>query len=147
MLMDGYSMFKIFKKPITVSAEVMEELSNRPLINTGAIPTWLSGSLIRNGPIYVTVDGQTNEHWFDGLAMLHAFSFHNGKVAYSNKFLRTDAYDTVFEKKSLEYRGFAADPCRSLFKRFFTFFIPQEEAKLPNANVNVAKLGCIVDSV
>jgi beta,beta-carotene 9',10'-dioxygenase len=126
-----------FKK---VSAELKEELSHRPLKSSGRIPEWLSGSLIRNGPIYVTVDGKTNEHWLDGLAMLHAFSFHNGEVRYSNKFLRSDAYTQVFEKGSLDYKTFASDPCRSLFKRFLTFFLPKEGRELPNANVNVAKM-------
>lgn len=133
-------MFPFFKKQPSVSAELQEELVNSPLKTVGNVPSWLSGTLIRNGPIYVTVDGQTHAHWFDGLAMLHAFSFHGGKVHYTNKFLRTDAYRTVFEKGSLNYEGFAIDPCRSLFKRFFTLFIPQPETKLHNANVNVAKL-------
>lgn len=140
LILVGLSVFAIFKNSKTVSAELEEELSNQPLVCSGVIPDWLSGSLIRNGPIYVTVNGQTNEHWFDGLAMLHAFSFREGDVSYSNKFLRTDDYKTVFEKKSLDYSGFAADPCRSIFKRFFTFFISKEGTKLHNANVNIAKL-------
>lgn len=133
-------MVAIFKKYSSASAELEEELSNQPLKPVGVIPDWLSGSLIRNGPVYVTVKGKTVDHWLDGLAMLHAFSFHQGQVSYSNKFLRTDAYKKVFEKGSLDYGGFAADPCRSLFKHFFTFLLPQGGEKLHNANVNVAKL-------
>ncbi len=136
----GIGMFAVFKKKPSISTELEEELTNQPLKSAGTIPTWLSGTLIRNGPISVTVNGQTNEHWFDGLAMLHAFSFHHGQARYTNKFLRTDAYNTVFEKGSLNYIGFAADPCRSLFTRFFTFFAPQFDEKLHNANVNIAKI-------
>jgi len=123
-----------------ISAELQEEIANHPLDITGKVPAWLSGTLVRNGPIKVTVDGESNVHWFDGLAMLHAFSFQEGKVNYSNKFLRTDAYHTVFDEGSLDYGGFAADPCRSLFKRFFTLFVPTSRLALHNANVNVAKL-------
>ena len=136
----GMGMFAFFKKKSSIATELEEELTNQPLKSTGTIPAWLSGTLIRNGPIYVTVNGQTNAHWFDGLAMLHAFSFHDGQVRYTNKFLRTDAYNAVFEKGSLNYGGFAADPCRSLFRRFFTFLIPLSETKLHNANINVAKI-------
>lgn len=130
----------LFKKKSNVSAELQEEVENRSLEISGSVPHWLSGTLIRNGPIKVTVDGQSNEHWFDGLAMLHAFSFDEGKVNYSNKFLRSDAYHTVFDEGSINYSGFAADPCRSLFKQFFTFLIPNSNPEIHNANVNVAKL-------
>lgn len=134
-------MFAFFKKGPSVSAELEKELTNQSLAIRGTIPAWLTGTLIRNGPIYVSVKGQTNAHWFDGLAMLHAFSFQEGKVHYTNKFLRTDAYRTVFQKKSLNYAGFASDPCRSLFKRLFTLFVPSNnKLALHNANINVAKL-------
>ncbi len=121
-------------------ADLQWQVSGVRLALTGTIPEWLSGSLIRNGPINVRVDGQSNTHWFDGLAMLHAFSFHEGEVRYTNQFLRTDAYRKVFEEGSLDYGGFASDPCRSLFKRFFTLFHSSPLFKLPNANVNVAEL-------
>lgn len=122
-----------------VSAELQEEVENVSLKISGDVPKWLSGTLVRNGPIKVMIDGQSNVHWFDGLAMLHAFSFKEGTVTYSNKFLRSDAYEAVFKQGSLKYIGFACDPCRSLFKKFLTFFIPQSPL-IQNANVNVAKI-------
>ncbi|MFI5344291.1 MAG: carotenoid oxygenase family protein, partial [Chlamydiales bacterium] len=133
-------MFSLFVKKPKISTDLDVELQNHPLAISGTIPTWLSGTLIRNGPVNVTLDDQKNQHWFDGLAMLHAFSFHDGQVTYSNRFLRTDAYQTVFEEGSLNYGGFAADPCRSGFKSFFTWFLPRSKIDLPNANVNVAKI-------
>lgn len=135
--------FDIFNKEIkapNVSAELQDEVENSPLEITGKVPDWLSGTLIRNGPIKVIVNGQSNAHWFDGLAMLHAFSFHSGNVTYSNKFLRSEAYYTVFSKGSINYRGFAVDPCRSIFRKFLTFFIPNSHLTMQNANVNIAKL-------
>jgi len=123
-----------------VSAQLEEEVNNAPLQVTGTIPTWLSGTLVRNGPITVNINGKSNTHWFDGLAMLHGFAFHEGRVTYTNKFLRSDAYRTVFQERSLDYEGFAKDPCRSLFKRFFTFFFPSSHVPIHNANVNVMKL-------
>jgi beta,beta-carotene 9',10'-dioxygenase len=130
----------VFFQKKRIAAEIQEELSPTPLKVQGQIPSWLSGTLIRNGPINVTIDDQTNGHWFDGLAMLHAFSFSKGEVSYANQFLRTHAYSQVFDKGSLDYDGFAVDPCRSLFQQLLTYFIPQSESYLHNANVNVAKI-------
>ncbi|MBS4168967.1 carotenoid oxygenase family protein [Parachlamydia sp. AcF125] len=143
LLLGEFMVFVSFnKKPkaFDVLAELQEEVANHPLDITGKVPTWLTGTLVRNGPINVTVNGQSNVHWFDGLAMLHAFSFQEGKVRYTNKFLRSDAYRTVFEQGSLDYSGFASDPCRSLFKKLLTFFISPSHPSIQNANVNVAKL-------
>jgi carotenoid cleavage dioxygenase-like enzyme len=78
-----------FQKGLTnLNQEVI--IDNLPI--QGKIPEWLSGSLFRNGPAYFT-----GGHWFDGLAMVHKFSFKNGNVSYSNRFLRTDAYHRVME--------------------------------------------------
>lgn len=123
-----------------VRAEVEQEYANCLLAHQGSIPSWLTGTLVRNGPVQVEIQGKTNTHWFDGLAMLHAFSFQEGKVRYSNRFLRTDAYQTVFEKESLQYTGFAIDPCRSLFKRFLHLFLSPFQVPLQNANINVASI-------
>lgn len=116
-----------------------EELSSVETKIQGTFPTWLEGTLIRNGPTNVSIAGKTPTHWFDGLAMLHAFAFQEGKVRYSNRFLRTEAYKAVMEG-SLDYLGFACDPCRTLFSKFFTKFFPSSHFALHNANVNVASI-------
>jgi carotenoid cleavage dioxygenase-like enzyme len=58
----------------------------------GSIPSWLSGTLIRNGPGRFEVGGQRLNHWFDGLAMLRRYAIEDGAVSYTNRFLRTEAY-------------------------------------------------------
>lgn len=141
ILMGIFTLFNKETQKSPVSGKLLEEVKNRPLQLSGKIPNWLNGTLIRNGPINVTINGKTNAHWFDGLAMLHAFSFSGEKVSYTNQFLRSKAYHTVFDQGSLNYDGFAADPCRSLFKNFFTFFINKSGPEIHNANVNVAKFG------
>ena len=116
-----------------------EELSNTTLpIIKGKIPEWLSGTLIRNGPAKFEAGTKRIYHWFDGLAMLHGFSFHQGTVVYSNRFLRTHAYQQVL-KGSISFSGFACDPCRSLFRRLTTILFPSQEHEIPNANVNVSQ--------
>ena len=72
---------------------------------SGSLPSWLDGSLIRNGPGAFSVPGGSSvEHWFDGFAMLTRFTFDpNGAgdgtegdtVHYRNRFLRTDAYEAA----------------------------------------------------
>lgn len=82
-------MLNTFQKGLSnLNQEV--KVDNLPI--QGQIPDWLSGSLFRNGPAYFT-----GGHWFDGLAMIHKFSFRNRNVSYSNRFLRTDAYHRVME--------------------------------------------------
>jgi carotenoid cleavage dioxygenase-like enzyme len=71
---------------MSVSAELEAERADYPLEIVGSIPDWLSGTLARNGPVYVTVNGRSQTHWFDGLAMLHAFSFQGGMFATPTAF-------------------------------------------------------------
>lgn len=105
---------------------------------TGALPGWLTGSLIRTGPALWDLPGQTVNHWFDGLAMLHRFSFSDGSVSYANRFLETRAYRGARERGRLSFGEFATDPCRSLFQRVTSVFSPSFS---DNANVNLVKLG------
>jgi carotenoid cleavage dioxygenase-like enzyme len=77
-------------------------------------------------------------HWFDGLAMLHRFSFANGEVSYANRFLETNAWRAARDTGKLAYSEFATDPCRSLFQRVTAIFSPE---LTDNANVNLVKLG------
>lgn len=120
-----------------IQTALSEELPLQALHVQGVIPNWLKGTLVRNGPVQISVDGKQNRHWFDGLAMLHAFSIADGVVKYTNKYLRTEAYEKVFEEGALDYLGFATDPCRSIFKKFITLF---SSHVVHNANINVAKL-------
>src|SRR5690348_73037 len=103
----------------------------------GTIPNWLSGTLIRNGPAKFEVGKEKFRHWFDGLAMLHKFSFKEGKVAYANKFLESKAFKSAMETDRISYREFATDPCRSIFKRVSSMF---SNTFTDNANVNITKI-------
>jgi carotenoid cleavage dioxygenase-like enzyme len=78
-----------------------EEVSDRALPVSGSIPGWLDGSLVRNGPGRFEVGGDRVEHWFDGLAMLQRFAFDGAGVRYTNRFLRSDAYDRAMRTGDL----------------------------------------------
>ncbi len=104
----------------------------------GTLPDWLAGTLVRNGPAQFEVGGHSYRHWFDGLAMLHAFTFGGGRVGYTHRFLQSNSYQRDNAEGKIHYRGFAVDPCRSLFGRVMSLFAPAETTN--NAVVNVMRL-------
>src|ERR1051326_1840745 len=118
-----------------------KSLENEIVINElhteGEIPSWLDGTLLRTGPAKFEVAQAQLKHWFDGFAMLHSFTFSSGKIAYRNKFLGSDAYKNAKKSGKIEYREFATDPCRAIFKNFFTLF---SSDLTDNGNVNVTKI-------
>jgi carotenoid cleavage dioxygenase-like enzyme len=105
----------------------------------GELPDWLAGALIRTGPAKWEVGERQMNHWFDGFAMLHRFSFAGGEVSYQNRFLETRAYRAAREKGRITYSEFATDPCRSLFQRVVAMFTAPKLTD--NGNVNLTKLG------
>lgn len=117
------------------SESVLDELPQ-----SGSLPSWLSGSMLRTGPALFEVGDRQLRHWFDGQAMLHRFTIAGGTVSYANRFLEGRAYRAAREKGEIAYGEFATDPCRSLFKRAQAFFAPGS-AFSDNANINVTKLG------
>ncbi|MDX3928612.1 MAG: carotenoid oxygenase family protein [Shinella sp.] len=104
----------------------------------GVLPAWLTGRLLRTGPAKFEVGQQAYTHWFDGLAMLHAFDFGDSMVRYSNRFIRSQAYCEAMEKGRVVRGEFMTDPCRTLFGRVMAIFDPKPT---DNANVNVSVLG------
>lgn len=104
----------------------------------GKFPDWLHGSLIRNGPGTFHVGDETYRHWFDGLPMLHKFTFKDGVVGYANKFLDTQSYRKSMDEGRIVYSEFATDPQWSLVDRVKNVFSPNIT---DSAKVNVAKIG------
>lgn len=104
----------------------------------GVIPPWLEGTLVRNGPAQFEVGSERYNHWFDGLAMLHAFTFDHGKVHYRNRFLRSLSYTQARASGRISRAEFATDPCFTLFGRVMATFRPPIT---DNANVNVHRIG------
>jgi beta,beta-carotene 9',10'-dioxygenase len=119
-----------------------EEVHLDRLPGQGEMPPWLSGTLTRVTPALLDVGGSPIRHWFDGLAMLNAFSFSGGRVAYASRFLQSDALSKARSGR-YDVRGFATDPCRSLFKRVMTLFERPSSSSTPydNCTVNLTRLG------
>ena len=104
----------------------------------GDLPAWLEGTLIRNGPGTFIVGQERYRHWFDGLAMLHRFSFGGGQVSYANKYLESRAYQEALETGRISYSEFATDPASSLSGRLRAVFTPKIT---DSAKVSIAKMG------
>lgn len=104
----------------------------------GSFPDWLTGTLVRTGPAKFEAGERSVNHWFDGLAMLHGFSFSDGRVSYANRFLRSKQYEAVERDGELSYLEFASDPCRSLFRRVQALW---KQGITDNGAVNVTRLG------
>ncbi len=113
------------------------EVSLDSLPIEGELPSWLSGSLLRNGPALFEDQHRSVNHWFDGQAMLHRFTLADGRVSYANRFLRTRAYEAARSGR-LAFSEFATDPCRSIFKRLMTVF---DQQVTDNTAVSLTRLG------
>jgi len=52
----------------------------------------LHGTLFRNGPGLLDVNGHHIHHPFDGDGMINAIAFRDGRAYFRNRFIRTTAY-------------------------------------------------------
>ena len=71
----------------------------------GEIPLELEGTLFRNGPGQLDINGQKYGHPFDGDGMICAIAFKDGKAHFCNQFVKTPEF--LAEKKAgkILYRG------------------------------------------
>jgi len=114
-----------------------EETAVDSLPVTGQLPSWLSGALVRVTPAKLEAGERRLDHWFDGIAMLNRFGIADGRVSYKSRFIDSMAYRDAQEGE-WSRRGFATDPCRSLFKRVQSMFSPN---LTDNPNVNLSRIG------
>jgi len=103
----------------------------------GAIPDWLSGTLLRNGPALFEAGDRRVNHWFDGLAMLRRYAFDSGELRYSNRFLRTDAYTDAAAGRLTGQFGTDTRGWRRLVDTLTSLGLPEPT---DNANVHVARV-------
>ncbi|XP_075907224.1 beta,beta-carotene 15,15'-dioxygenase [Nelusetta ayraudi] len=91
----------------------------------GNIPSWLQGTLLRNGPGLFSVGETSYEHWFDGMAIMNSFAFKDGEVSHRSRFLRSDTYKAnmaanrivVSEMGTMAY----PDPSKNFIVKAITF--------------------------
>ncbi|PSN13488.1 Apocarotenoid-15,15'-oxygenase [filamentous cyanobacterium CCP5] len=71
----------------------------------GEIPADLEGTLYRNGPGLLDINGYPIRHPFDGDGMINSFAFKNGRAFYRNRFVRTEGYVAEQTAGKPLYRG------------------------------------------
>jgi all-trans-8'-apo-beta-carotenal 15,15'-oxygenase len=71
----------------------------------GQIPPELQGTLFRNGPGLLDINGQRIHHPFDGDGMISRISFVNGRAHFRNRYVRTEGYVKEQEAGKILYRG------------------------------------------
>lgn len=76
---DKVVIFVIHKHDLTVTCKTAK-CQVCDLCPVGSIPTWLQGTLLRNGPGLFSVGDSEYNHWFDGLSLIHSFTFSDGKT-------------------------------------------------------------------
>ena len=118
--------------------QTKKEISIDKLTVQGIIPEWIEGDLIRNGPGTFKVGNESFKHWFDGLAMLHRFSFANGTVSYQNKFLDCNAYRQAIENNKIAYSEFGTNPKFTLLEQVRSIF---KSPMTDSAKVNIGQIG------
>jgi carotenoid cleavage dioxygenase-like enzyme len=88
----------------------------------GSIPTWLEGSLYRNGPGLFEIGDSHFRHLFDGQAKIHKFSIRNGRVNYQSRFVHSENYKRNMVAQRIVVSEFGTlavpDPCKNIFQRY-----------------------------
>jgi all-trans-8'-apo-beta-carotenal 15,15'-oxygenase len=71
----------------------------------GQIPLELEGTLFRNGPGLLDINGQHLHHPFDGDGMICAIAFSQGRAHFRNRFVRTEGYLAEQQAQQTLFRG------------------------------------------
>ncbi len=71
----------------------------------GAIPAELEGTLFRNGPGLLDINGERIHHPFDGDGMICAIAFQDGRAHFRNRHIRTEGYQAEQAAGRILYRG------------------------------------------
>ncbi len=71
----------------------------------GTLPHDLRGTLFRNGPGLLDVNGQRIHHPFDGDGMICAIAFDQGRAHFRNRFVRSEGFVAEQKAGAILYRG------------------------------------------
>ncbi|OEY87050.1 hypothetical protein BIY23_00995 [Wolbachia pipientis] len=112
----------------------------------GQIPSWISGSLIANGPAQFEVGTTHFKHWFDGFAMIKKFTFDSGKVSFRNRFLLSEQYAKSNANGGLYKNGFetyAIEGQGHIQRVLYTVknLFQGQSSMLDDCNVHILKIG------
>ncbi|CAL2031108.1 unnamed protein product [Caenorhabditis brenneri] len=111
----------------------------------GTVPSYLKGTMLRNGPGMFEIGKDKYKHWFDGLGYMQRYHFEDGKMFYSARYLESEAYDINVQAQRIVTSSFGTatfpDPCKTLFSEYFSTFMHEDPEKHDNANVFFTPVG------
>jgi carotenoid cleavage dioxygenase len=93
----GESPYRANLAPITIETRI------DALPVQGEMPAELRGALVRNGPNPLHPDPA--QHWFAGHGMVHRFAISNGRVSYTNRWVRTQRWLLERERGAADFAG------------------------------------------
>jgi len=99
----------ILQRYFSATRLVEEEHRELELPVTGEVPAELSGTLYRNGNGRFEHQGVPYNHLFDGDGMPMAFRISNGKVYYTNRYVRTREFVKEEKRGRMLYRSFGTN--------------------------------------
>src|SRR5205814_3414103 len=94
------------------------EIDSADMQVAGALPDWLRGSLLLNGPALWDLPNGGYRHWFDGLAMLHRVRFEAGKVSYRSRYVQSEDYRQSVVSGAPAFSAFDTRDPESFIERF-----------------------------
>ena len=109
----------------------------------GAIPSWLKGTLIRNGPGCFGTNERKYLHLFDGLAKLTRFAFSGAgdEIIFSAKFIRSNFFQKIVGENCMppSVTTGPVSPPWSLLESIQGAFMPT--VTFDNTPVNIHQMG------
>lgn len=109
-----------------------QEESYQLEVLSGSVPQDLTGTLFRNGPGLLDINGIPVQHPFDGDGMVCQFSFQEGKVHFQNRFVRTEGFVEEQAAGTILYRNvFGTQKPGGWLKNAFDF----KQKNIANTNI------------
>ncbi|MEN0005592.1 MAG: carotenoid oxygenase family protein [Bacteroidota bacterium] len=114
---------ELLKTYFSATRKVETEYQNHKLSIQGELPPALQGTLFRNGNGCFEHQGVQYHHLFDGDGMITKFEFKDGKIRYSNRYVRTKEFVEENEAGKMLYRSFGTNlpggPLKNMLKMRF----------------------------
>jgi len=110
-------------------------------VEGGAMPEYVRGSLIRNGPALWRGKDRAYEHAFDGLAKLSKYSINDTTITFSTKFIKSEWYKKIVTDKESLPPSVTVGKVRPPFSQLQNIMGLMTATALDNAPVNIHQIG------
>jgi len=125
---------------VPLFSDSLEECAERPLEVIGAMPSWLDGTLIRNGPACFGTSTREYCHLFDGLSKLTSYRIRDGRASFTAQFLKSEWWKSMVVNDKLP-PSVTTGPVNPPFTFFERIRSVLSSSAFDNVPVNVHQLG------